>query len=151
MMTTGVVAFDVIPAALRAVPTWVGWHIEERDRRLTKVPYQAARPRHRASSTDPTTWTDFETARRAVERGLLEGVGFVFVPRFGFVGVDLTTSARLTPARSNCGPSTSFTRSIPTPRSVCPGPACTSSAPELCRQGDVATGRSRCTKRLDTS
>ena len=89
-MTPSPIAFDGIPAALRAVPTWIGWRLEVRGGKVTKVPYQATRPRRWASSTNPSTWTDYESARRAVERsrdGL--GLGFVFVPRWGLVGIDL--------------------------------------------------------------
>ena len=53
----------------------------------TKVPYQAECPSTRASSTDATTWSEFDTAHAAVEDGKADGVGFVLGD--GYVGVDL--------------------------------------------------------------
>ncbi|SEP14477.1 hypothetical protein SAMN04487948_11678 [Halogranum amylolyticum] len=42
-----------------------------------------------ASSTDPETWADFETAVAYLERGRADGVGFVFTEEDPIVGVDL--------------------------------------------------------------
>jgi hypothetical protein len=41
----------------------------------TKVPYQACRPGVKASSTDPSTWSDYATAVAAAEHA--DGIGFV--------------------------------------------------------------------------
>ena len=75
------------PLSLQQERRWVVARLEERDGRTTKVPYQASDPSRRASSTDPTTWTDFATARAAVaaQHGLLLG----FMLGDGFVGVDI--------------------------------------------------------------
>jgi primase-polymerase (primpol)-like protein len=85
------VGFDAstaIPAELRAVPQWVAWRREIRNGKPTKLPI-ASRTGSAASSTDPTTWSDFETAYAAVSRWRCDGLGFVFSRNDPFVGVDL--------------------------------------------------------------
>jgi putative DNA primase/helicase len=79
--------FDAFPLALRTVRRWVGARLEPRDGRQTKVPYCAADPTRKASSTDPNTWSDFATAVSAIKDGRLPLLGFVLGD--GFVGVDL--------------------------------------------------------------
>lgn len=54
-----------IPAELRQRPQWVLWRLEERDGKLTKVPYRAADPTRTASTTEPGTWATFEAALQA--------------------------------------------------------------------------------------
>ena len=76
----------MIPVSLRAERRWIVARLETVNGRLTKVPYRADDPSRKASTTDPATWADFETALRAMrEHGLLLG----FVLGGGFVGVDL--------------------------------------------------------------
>lgn len=79
-----------IPAELRSAHQWVLWRFEERkgDNKPTKVPWRAD-GRHRASSTDPATWSDFETTLRAYISGRWDGMGYVFDPSTGIVGIDL--------------------------------------------------------------
>lgn len=80
--------FDVlIESGLPLDARWVGACPEPRNGRITKVPYCAFAPSRRASSTDPATWSDFATARRAIESGSLPFIGFMLGG--GFVGVDL--------------------------------------------------------------
>jgi hypothetical protein len=74
-----------IPIELRERPQWVTWRLEQRDGKTTKVPYDP-RSGRRSSSTDPATWTDFQTAATA---GGYSGVGYVFAPDDPFTGVDL--------------------------------------------------------------
>jgi putative DNA primase/helicase len=82
------VNFDaLIAAGLHTEHRFVGARVELRDGRRTKVPYCAFKPMQRASSTDPATWSDFETAREAIEQDKLPLLGFVLGE--GFVGVDL--------------------------------------------------------------
>ena len=73
--------YDNIPEELRRLRQWVC------AREGSKVPMQATcyRP---ASSTDPTTWSSFEEARRAVELKYYDYIGFVFNDN-GIVGIDL--------------------------------------------------------------
>lgn len=72
------------PAELRAIPQWVLWNYEERNGKRTKVPYQPSGAR--ASSTDPATWTDFDTVAAASG---FNGLGFVLTTAAGIIGVDL--------------------------------------------------------------
>ena len=78
---------DTIPEALRATPRWVGWRLEVRDGKPTKVPYIATDATPRASTTDPATWTDFTTALATYQEGALDGIGFVLGD--GFFGLDI--------------------------------------------------------------
>ena len=68
---------DPIPEALRAQPRWVGWRLEDRDGKPTKVPYSATDSTTRASTTDPAAWTDFPTALATYQEKKLNGIGFV--------------------------------------------------------------------------
>ena len=76
-----------IPAELRERRQWVAWRSERRDGKATKVPYSVATG-ERASSTDPQTWTTFETAVEFAQPHA-DGVGYVFSAEDPFVGVDL--------------------------------------------------------------
>lgn len=73
--------YDRIPAALKRLPQWVCVYGN------SKVPMKAYE-REAASSTDPTTWSDFDTAVEAVERGYYDNIGFVFNNN-GIVGIDI--------------------------------------------------------------
>ena len=73
---------------LRQRPQWLVWKLEERDGKLTKVPYIAGGV-GRAKSTDLLTWRTFEEAVQALETGRYSGLGFVFCSADPFVGVDL--------------------------------------------------------------
>jgi putative DNA primase/helicase len=78
-----------IPADIRERRQWVVWRRERRSGKETKVPYRAAAPAERASTTDPTTWAPFEKALAVVARGEADGPGFVFSEEDPFCGVDL--------------------------------------------------------------
>lgn len=81
------VAAENIPDELKALPQWVVWRAMERNGKTTKPPYQIdGRP---AKANDPSTWASFENSMGAYEAGLSDGVGFVFAPGGGLVGVDL--------------------------------------------------------------
>ncbi len=79
-----------IPSELRARPQWVGWKSvptpgAKKPRKLPVDPKNGKA----ASSTDPSTWTSYDTAIAAVKRYGLAGVGFVFTAGDSFCGVDL--------------------------------------------------------------
>jgi len=88
-----------IPEELTELEQWVCWHYEERDGKLTKVPYTPGTLR-RASSTDPSTWTTFEIATQAYEFGYddlsdvdhgepsYDGVGYVISDADPYAGID---------------------------------------------------------------
>lgn len=77
------------PADLRERPQWVCWRFEIRDGKKTKIPYTALGKA--ASSTDPATWVDYETARAAAAFGDgldYDGIGYVFSPDDPYTGID---------------------------------------------------------------
>ena len=77
-----------VPADLRKPRQWLVWRYEVRDDEETKVPYRAANPQLRASTTDTRTWGSFEQAVHVLEHGQTDGVGFVFADD-PFSGIDL--------------------------------------------------------------
>src|SRR5262249_36408954 len=78
---------DSIPKALKSIPRWVIWKAEERDGRLTKVPYRAKNPSVLASTMFPLTWAGFRTAKAAYSKGDADGIGIVVGE--GLVGIDI--------------------------------------------------------------
>ncbi len=77
-----------VPAELRAEPRWVCWRAQSRGGRTTKLPVNPSTGRM-ASSTDASTWSDFDTALAAVGRWHASGIGFVFAPDRAYTGLDL--------------------------------------------------------------
>lgn len=81
-------AADVMPRKLQDTPHWVCWRLEQRNNKMTKLPYDPKTGKL-ASSTGPETWASFELALDAVAAGGYNGVGFVFSNDNTFTGVDL--------------------------------------------------------------
>lgn len=79
--------FHAIPAELRSRPQWVIWRCQERDGKPTKIPYQAANPSRKASSTKPATWGTFEQAVAVADQA--DGIGYVFSAEDPYCGIDL--------------------------------------------------------------
>lgn len=71
-----------IPAELKASPQWLGF-------KSTKAPRVAFGTYHLASSSDPQTHADYETALAAVANGHLDGIGLAVTEFDPFVVVDL--------------------------------------------------------------
>jgi len=64
-------------APMQATRRWLVWRWETNDRgKRTKVPYRATDTSTKASSTDPATWGDYETARDVVLAGRADGIGY---------------------------------------------------------------------------
>ena len=87
----GVPTHEELPAALVDRPQWVCWRVENRSTGSdpTKVPVDPETDGY-ASTTDPSTWSSFQTAREhAVATDVVDGIGVVFSPQDPFVGVDL--------------------------------------------------------------
>jgi primase-polymerase (primpol)-like protein len=80
---------EMIPEVLQDCEQWICWREEVRDGqdKPTKIPVDPQTGSF-ASTTDPGTWTDFETAR-AYATEAADGLGFVFSETDDFVGVDL--------------------------------------------------------------
>jgi len=81
-----------IPAELRKLRQWVVWKYELNGAKWTKLPYNAETG-HRASTTNPQTWTSFGNAARAYQHApggvrRYDGVGFVFTADDPYCGVD---------------------------------------------------------------
>ncbi len=76
-----------IPILLRERPQWVMWRYEERDGKKTKPPFTVSG--RAASHSDPETWTSFEAAWTAYEKGGWAGIGFVLSGENHLIGVDM--------------------------------------------------------------
>lgn len=73
--------FEKIPDSMKLLPQWVCV------KAYSKVPLDA-KTGYAASSTNPTTWSDYTTALKTVEQGYADNLGFVFNDN-GLVGVDV--------------------------------------------------------------
>src|SRR5215204_4288899 len=73
---------------MRDLRQWLCWRSEERDGKLTKIPYSPITG-GRASSTTPETWAGYEEAVGAARERGYDGIGFVFTPEDDLCGVDL--------------------------------------------------------------
>lgn len=80
--------FDNIPDEPKAWCQWVGWRLEQRDGKSTKVLYNV-RTGDRAKSNDPQTWSTFAEVIAAYQCGGFTGIGFVLSLDDPFVFVDL--------------------------------------------------------------
>jgi hypothetical protein len=70
-----------LPTALLPLtkhPRWVIWKWAqvEKTGKWTKVPYQPDQPGSKASSTDPATWSSYDTALRVYQKGRADGIGY---------------------------------------------------------------------------
>lgn len=71
--------YDNIPDELKRLKQWCCWCGDK----MPKNPYTG----QNAQSNNPDTWSDFETAVKAVEKYHFDGIGFQFAN--GYFGVDL--------------------------------------------------------------
>lgn len=81
--------YEKIPEELKKLPCWICWKAvpdPTSHNGIKKVPITPMTG-GLASSTDPATWTDFDTAVKASER--FSGIGFVFDGKSGYFGVDV--------------------------------------------------------------
>ncbi len=82
---------EPIPEVLKQRDQWVLWRYDfvKKDHRWQKVPYQI-NGRWKASSSNPKTWSSFESAVNAYNSSSgFDGIGIVFSPDDEFTGVDL--------------------------------------------------------------
>ena len=73
--------FENIPPELKDLNQWVVWKDD-------KIPHKPRSVNSKASVTNPGSWSSFEQAKVAYEKGGLLGIGFVFNGN-GIAGVDL--------------------------------------------------------------
>jgi len=78
--------FKNIPDEMKSINNWVGWRLEERDGKPTKVPINPTTLGN-AITTNSSTWGSFEQALSGVGHKYT-GIGFVF-DGTGLVGVDI--------------------------------------------------------------
>ena len=64
-----------VPKELKDLHRWIGFKIEERDGKRTKVPYNAITGSY-GSSTNPNTWTSFRVAMLGCLKYGFDGIGF---------------------------------------------------------------------------
>lgn len=73
--------YDTLPPEILTLNQWVNvWN-------NSKIPMQSTQ-NVAASSSNPDTWSNFATAKNAVERGTYDHIGFVFADN-GIVGIDI--------------------------------------------------------------
>ena len=87
-LTMTPIQFAAIPLALKALAQWVIWRREERDGKVTKVPYNPVTKKN-ASVTHSADWATFDEAIAAFNAGGFDGIGFVLTKQDPFTGVDL--------------------------------------------------------------
>src|SRR4051812_27318532 len=80
---------DNTPDELKARKQWVVWRYQFRDGKWTKVPYQPAHPQWQAKTDDPSTWSTFDAAWKALLAGDFDGIGYVFSVDDPYFGVDV--------------------------------------------------------------
>jgi len=78
--------YALFPDQLKAFAQWVVWRAEERNGRITKVPY-CARTGGAGSSTNPETWSTYEQARAVADA--YNGIGFTLAESNRLVGIDI--------------------------------------------------------------
>jgi putative DNA primase/helicase len=80
--------YESIPAELKKFDQWVYWQRVIQHGKPTKRPYDA-NTRDDASTTNPTTWANFDQAYRVLTRCKgIDGLGFVFSTNDPFIGLD---------------------------------------------------------------
>jgi hypothetical protein len=78
---------DGIPTELKLLAQWVLWRYTWKDGRWTKLPL---RPNGRtASSTNPATWSTFDTVVAAYRAGGWDGIGLIHLHTDRITGIDL--------------------------------------------------------------
>ena len=87
-IATGGATVNNAIAELAPIPRWVCWRTVMRNGKPTKAPFTPAGSP--ASSTDPTTWSDFNSCSiAAFVDSRFDGIGFVFTGNDNLFGVDL--------------------------------------------------------------
>ena len=79
-----------IPQELRELKQWVCWRLmpDKSGGKDRKMPFNPETGKA-AASNKPDTWTDYDTAVKAVKRYKYDGLGFMFQKDGGIIGVDI--------------------------------------------------------------
>ena len=79
---------DNIPQEVKALPQWVVWRYEFIKGKWIKPPFRADSG-FNASSTNPATWADFNTALASYQKSGWDGIGFALTREQQIIGIDL--------------------------------------------------------------
>jgi putative DNA primase/helicase len=84
-----------IPDEMKQARRWMCFKLVPKTRRdgtteFSKEPRQGENPSRKASSTNPNTWCDFETALATMQSGEVDGLGFALGD--GWAGIDIDNS-----------------------------------------------------------
>jgi putative DNA primase/helicase len=77
-----------VPEELRALEQWVLYRKEERNGKVTKVPYAPVGKWRWAKSNTPTDWASFELCCKLFVAGAGHGLGFMFSEYDPYCGID---------------------------------------------------------------
>jgi hypothetical protein len=81
---------EAIPDELKVILHWVVWRYEWSDEKSKwDKPPMCALTGRKASSTNPATWCDFDTALSVYSAGGWDGIGIVLTEALGITGIDL--------------------------------------------------------------
>lgn len=95
MHPDGLAALQRLPQAMRALPQWLVWRLEQAggEKKPRKVPYYtsgARRKGEQGSERDRQRLVTFDAAVQALERGGdWSGIGFAFLRGDGLIGIDI--------------------------------------------------------------
>lgn len=80
--------YDLIPDELKALRQWGLYRLiwQPKKNKYTKIPHSALDGGD-GKSNDPSTWTDFQTALKALTTYNMDGLGFYFAN--GYMGIDV--------------------------------------------------------------
>ena len=71
-------------------PQWCVWRwTQKKDGSWQKPPFHGARSGRHASTSDPTTWCDYEAALAVVQAGKADGITYVLTADDPFIAIDL--------------------------------------------------------------
>ena len=91
-------------APLIARPQWAVWRWTQKpDGSWQKPPFQALQPDRHASTSDPSTWTDYTTALATVQAGRADGLSYILTGDDPFGAIDLDHCRCTITNASTCG------------------------------------------------
>jgi AAA domain len=88
-----------LPRALAPLierPQWAVWRWTRQGDIWQKPPFMATQPQRHASTNDPNTWTDYQTALAAMQAGHADGISYVLTEDDPFAAIDIDNCRHLT-------------------------------------------------------
>ena len=88
-----------IPLELRQRKQWVVWQSVLKDGKITKPPFQAARPQYGADVRNPAHFAEFDIALKCWQDNpsTISGIGFVFTEQDDLFGIDVDDEDKVKP------------------------------------------------------